>query len=132
VFEIGVVGSIASSNLRVRVGPRGDESGLGVRRRLEDGEIKSEQSSTCSAAMAPAMGILAAEAATRSLRGGVEVLLLRSSGEAREGESSISMVDEAVSTTGAGSEAVSETKEKAVIQIETNQKGGGRQGSWRR
>jgi hypothetical protein len=63
----------------------------------------------------------AAEATGLSFGGGVVGPRLRSSGEARDGESSISMAEEAIPTTEAGSEAVSEAKEKAVISIETNQ-----------
>jgi hypothetical protein len=97
----------------------------------EDGEMRSEHASTASAATISAMRARAAEAAGLSFGGGVVGPRLRSSGEARDGESSISMADEAIPTAEAGSEADSEAKEKKVISIETNQQRGGRQGSWR-
>jgi hypothetical protein len=97
----------------------------------EDGEIRSEHASTASAATISAMRARAAEAAGLSFGGGVVGPRLRSSGEARDGESSISMAEEAIPTTEAGSESDSEAKEKTVISIETNQWRGGRQGSWR-
>jgi hypothetical protein len=73
----------------------------------------------------------ATEVAGLSFRGGVVEPCLRSSGEARDGELSISMAEEAIPTPEAGSEAGSEVKEKAVISIETNQWRDGRQGSRR-
>jgi hypothetical protein len=97
----------------------------------EDGEMRSEHASTASAATISAMRARAAEAAGLSFGGGVVGPRLRSSGEARGGESSISMADEAMPTAEAGSEADSEAKEKTVISIKANQQRGGRQGSWR-
>jgi hypothetical protein len=41
------------------------------------------------------------------------------------------MTVEAIVTAETGSETASEAKEKAVISKETNQRRGGRQGSWR-
>jgi hypothetical protein len=87
----------------------------------DDGEIRSEHASTASAAMISAIRARAAEAAGLSFGGGVVGPRLRSSGEARNGEWSISMAEEAIPTTEAGSEADSEAKEKTVISIETNQ-----------
>jgi hypothetical protein len=92
-----------------------------VGRGEEDGEIRSEYASTASAATISAMRARAAEAAGLSFGGGVVGPRLRSSGEARDGESSISMAEKAIPTTEAGSEANSEAKEKTVISIETNQ-----------
>jgi hypothetical protein len=87
----------------------------------EEGEIRSEHASTASAATISAMRARAAEAASLSFGGGVTGPRLRFSGEARGDVSSISMADEAIPTTEAGSEADSEAKEKTVISIETNQ-----------
>jgi hypothetical protein len=87
----------------------------------EDGEMRSEHASTASAATISAMRARAPEAAGLSFGGGVVSPRLRSSGEARDEKSSISMADDAISTAEAGSEAGSEAKEKTVISIETNQ-----------
>jgi hypothetical protein len=82
-----------------------------------DEEIKSEQASTCSAAL--------------PFEGGVEGPCPGSAGEVPDRKSSISMADDAMGAAETGSEAGSEAKEKAVISKETNQRIGYRQGSWR-
>jgi hypothetical protein len=79
----------------------------------EDGEIKSEHASTASAATISAMCACTAKAAGLSFRGGVVGPRLRSSGKVCDEKSSISMADDAISTTEAGSEAGSEAKEKS-------------------
>jgi hypothetical protein len=68
-----------------------------------DGEIKSEQSSTCSAAMVAAIRARAAEVAGLSYRGGVEGPRLWSSAGVCDKKSSISITDEAIPTAETGS-----------------------------